>query len=117
METFEKLREQFQRNFKEFGAARVEEFIDGREVSCLVVDNPDDLSKPYAYLPAEVKFPDGESFMHVEVKWLSWDTFIVPLEGTDLINEWTETSIKMYQAMDGSDMHAWIFVYVLTGNW
>ncbi len=101
VDTPEKLQEQFQRNFKEFGAARVEEFIEGREVSCLVVDNPDDLSKPYAYLPAEVKFPDGESFMHVEVKWLNWDTFIVPLEGTDLIQQVQETSIKMYQAMDG----------------
>ncbi|MBL8079255.1 MAG: hypothetical protein JNM55_14920 [Anaerolineales bacterium] len=101
VDTFEKLQEQFQRNFKEFGAARVEEFIEGREVSCLVVDNPDDLSKPYAYLPAEVKFPAGESFMHVEVKWLNWDTFIVPLEGTDLIQQVQETSIKMYQAMDG----------------
>lgn len=100
--TFEQLQKQFKRNFDEFGAARVEEFIDGREVSCLVVDNPDDLSNPFAYLPAEVKFPAGESFMHVEVKWLNWDTFIVPLEEPDLIHAVQEVSKKMYQAMNGT---------------
>jgi D-alanine-D-alanine ligase len=100
--SFEGLQKQFKRNFDEFGAARVEEFIEGREVSCLIVDNPDDLSNPYAYLPAEVKFPEGESFMHVEVKWTNWDTFIVPLEDPDLIRAVQEVSKKMYLAMNGT---------------
>ena len=100
--SFEELLAQFQRNFSEFGSARIEEFIEGREVSCLVVDNPEDLSNPYAYLPVEVKFPAGETFMHVEVKWLNWDTFIVPLEDRDLIRPVQEASKQMYQLMGGT---------------
>jgi D-alanine-D-alanine ligase-like ATP-grasp enzyme len=102
VQTFEQLQEQFRRNLNEFGAARVEEFIDGREVSCLVVDNPDDLSNPFAYLPAEVKFPQGESFMHAQVKWLNWDTFILPLEEPELVQRVQEESKRMYQAMNGT---------------
>lgn len=102
VDSFEMLQKQFKRNLDEFGAARIEEFIEGREASCLVVDNPDDLSSPYAYLPAEVKFPEGESFMHVEVKWLNWDTFILPLEDPELIQRVQDVSKKMYMAMNGT---------------
>jgi D-alanine-D-alanine ligase len=102
VDTFDQLREQFIRNHVEFGSARIEEFIEGREVTCLVVDNPEDLSNPYAYPPAEVKFPDGESFLHVEVKWLNWGTFFVPLEDTDLVKRVQEVSREMYLAMKGT---------------
>lgn len=102
VDTFEKLKEQFQKNLNQFGAARVEEFIEGREVSCLVVDNPDDLSNPYTYLPAEVKFPSGESFLHVDLKWISWDIFIVRLEDKELIQPVQEVTRKIYQIMDGT---------------
>lgn len=99
--SFEELHKQFQRNIKEFGSARVEEFIEGGEVSCLVVDNPDDLSSPFTYSPAEVIFPQGESFMHEEVKWFNWDTFIVPLQNQDLLKPIQEVCKKMYLAMNG----------------
>jgi D-alanine-D-alanine ligase len=101
VDLFEELRDQFLRNKTEYKSARVEEFIEGREVSCLVVDNPHDLSDPYVYLPAEVKFPQGESFMHEEVKWFNWDTFIVPLEDESLIKTVQEVSRKFYLAMGG----------------
>ncbi|HNB85846.1 MAG TPA: hypothetical protein PLF18_02940 [Anaerolineales bacterium] len=102
VDSFEELEEQFQRNFSEYGSARVEEFIEGREVSCLVADNPDDLANPFAYLPVEVKFPVGETFMHMEVKWLNWDTFIVPLEGEGLVRSVQEVSRQMFQVMGGT---------------
>lgn len=100
--TMDELYVQFVRNQKEYGSARVEEFIDGREVTCLVVDNPDDLASPFAYLPAEIKFPEGESFMHVEVKWFNWGTFIVPFEDVSMIPRVQETSRNMYLAMGGT---------------
>lgn len=100
--SFEELQAQFLRNQKEYGSARVEEFIEGREVTCLVVDNPDDLSAPFAYLPAEIKFPDGESFMHIEVKWFNWGTFIVPLEDAELILRVQTVAKEMYLAMLGT---------------
>lgn len=99
--SFEELRTQFLRNQNEYGSARVEEFIEGREATCLVVDNPEDLSAPFAYLPAEIKFPEGESFMHIEVKWFNWGTFIVPLEDAQLISQVQEVAKEMYLAMQG----------------
>jgi D-alanine-D-alanine ligase len=100
--SFEELQAQFLRNQKEYGSARVEEFIEGREVTCLVVDNPEDLSAPFAYLPAEIKFPEGESFMHIEVKWFNWGTFIVPLEDAKLIPRVQAVAKEMYLAMQGT---------------
>jgi len=99
--SFEELQTQFQRVIKDFGSARVEEFIEGGEVSCLVADNPDDFSSLYAYTPAEVIFPENESFMHEQVKWFNWDTFIVKLENQDLLKPIQEISKKMYLAMNG----------------
>jgi len=99
--SFEELVIQFQRVIKDFGSARVEEFIEGGEVSCLVADNPDDFSEPYAYTPAEVIFPDGENFMHEEVKWFNWETFIVKLRNQDLLKPIQDVSKKMYLAMNG----------------
>jgi D-alanine-D-alanine ligase len=96
------LRIQFLRNRAEYGSARIEEFITGREVTCLVTDNPDDLAMPFTYHPAEVKFPEGESFMHTEVKWLNWGTFIVPFEDAPLIPIVQETSRQLYLAMGGT---------------
>lgn len=100
VENIKQLEEQLEHVLSQFGSARVEEFIDGREVSCLVVDNPDDLSYPYAYPPAEVSFPTNETFLHEEVKWYNWDTYVVPLEDKDIYQNVQEVSRKMYQAMN-----------------
>ncbi|MBC7878189.1 MAG: hypothetical protein H7Y59_13545 [Anaerolineales bacterium] len=102
VETKEQLKEQFQITAAEFGSARVEEFIEGREVSCLVVDNPDDLSAPYAYLPAEVIFPSGETFLHEEVKWYNWDTYVVRLEDKNICERVQNASTKMFSAIGGT---------------
>lgn len=99
--SFDELKTQFNRVINDFGSARVEEFIEGGEVSCLIADNPDDLSSPYAYSPAEVIFPENETFMHEEVKWFNWDTYITPLRNQDLVKPIQEVSKKMYLAMNG----------------
>ena len=53
----------------EYGAARMEEFIVGREFNVLVVDNAEDFSHPITYPPAELIFPPNEEFWHVDIKW------------------------------------------------
>lgn len=68
-DTLEQVRTQVERICSEFGAARMEEFIVGKEYNVLVVDNADDLKNPIAYPPAELVFPPGEEFWHVDVKW------------------------------------------------
>jgi D-alanine-D-alanine ligase len=70
------LRTQFKRIASEFGSARVEEFIVGREFNVLVTDNPDDLANPFVYPPTELIFPEGEEFWHTDIKW----DFSVPFE-------------------------------------
>ncbi len=68
-DTPEQMHEQVQRMCSEFGSARVEEFIVGREFNVFVVDNPDDLGNPFVYPPTELIFPPGEEFWHTDVKW------------------------------------------------
>jgi len=74
--TPEQLQIQFERVSKEFGSARVEEFIIGREFNVFVVDNPDNLENPFVYPPTELIFPPGEEFWHTGVKW----DYSVPFE-------------------------------------
>ncbi len=68
-DNLEQVKTQTARICAEFGAARMEEFIVGKEFNVLVVDNPDDLNQPVAYPPAELIFPPNEEFWHVDVKW------------------------------------------------
>jgi D-alanine-D-alanine ligase len=100
VDTAEQLLIQFQRMCSEFGSARVEEFIVGREFNVFVVDNPDDLSEPFVYPPTELIFPEGEDFWHTDVKW----DYSLPFEfrqvlDPDLAARLQEGSRKLYLAM------------------
>ena len=102
VDTPEQLVQQVERVCSEFGAARMEEFIVGKEYNVLVVDNPDDLENPIAYPVAELIFPPGEEFWHTDVKW----DYNVPFdfkEVTDpeLTARLQDIAIRMYQAIDG----------------
>lgn len=102
VDTLEQLRTQVQRVCSEFGAARMEEFIVGKEYNVLVVDDPDDLGNPIAYPPAELVFPPGEEFWHVDVKW----NYDVPFDfkritDTALIARLHEIARSMFLAMGG----------------
>jgi len=102
VKSLEQLRAQVEKVCAEFGAARMEEFIEGKEYNVLVVDNPDDLENPIAYPPAELIFPPGEEFWHTDVKW----DYNVPFdfkEVTDpgVVKRLHDIAIRMYKAMDG----------------
>ena len=102
VDTPEQLAQQVERICGEFGAARMEEFIVGKEYNVLVVDNPEDLEHPIAYPVAELIFPPGEEFWHTDVKW----DYNVPFdfkEVTDpeLAARLQDTAIRMYKAIDG----------------
>jgi D-alanine-D-alanine ligase len=98
--TLEEVKTQVARICSEFGAARMEEFIVGREYNVLVVDNPDDLSQPIAYPPAELIFPPNEEFWHVDVKW-NYDVPFDFKQVTDpaLITSLHDIARRMYLAM------------------
>ncbi len=75
-DTPEQLLAQFKLISAEFGSARVEEFVVGREFNVFIVDNPDDLDNPFVYPPEELIFPEGDEFWHADVKW----DYSVPFE-------------------------------------
>ncbi len=67
--TLEQARARFDEMSTRYGGARIEEFIEGREFTVLIADNPDNLDDPYVYPPLEVIFPPGESFKHWAMKF------------------------------------------------
>ncbi|MBC7878184.1 MAG: hypothetical protein H7Y59_13520 [Anaerolineales bacterium] len=99
-DTLEQVLTQVNRICSEFGAARMEEFIVGKEFNVLVVDNVDDLSQPIAYPPAELVFPPNEEFWHVDVKW-NYDIVFDFKQVTDpeLISRLHDIAKRMYLAM------------------
>jgi D-alanine-D-alanine ligase len=99
-DTLEQVLTQVKRICSEFGAARMEEFIVGKEFNVLVVDNAEDLSQPIAYPPAELVFPPNEEFWHVDVKW-NYDAVFDFKQVTDpqLIDRLHELAKGMYLAM------------------
>jgi D-alanine-D-alanine ligase len=63
------------------GRALIEEFIEGREFTCLIAENPDDPAHPLTFKPVEFIFPEGESFKHYNMKWLDYDRMkVVPVD-------------------------------------
>ena len=46
----------------------IEEFIEGREIDAIVVENVDSPNDPLVINPVELLFEPGESFMHKEMK-------------------------------------------------
>jgi len=103
VEDRQQLHEQFERIVAEFGSARVEEFIEGREYNVFVVDNPDDLSKPFVYPPTELIFPPKEEFWHTDIKWdysLPFD--FREVKDHDLAVQLQEDACKLYLALGGT---------------
>ncbi len=103
VETPQQLQAQFQRLRSQFGSARVEEFIVGPEFNVFVVDNPDDLSDPFVYPPAQLIFPEGDEFWHTDIKW----DYSVPFDFREVKEpglrvRLQEMGRKYYLAMDGS---------------
>jgi len=100
--TFKELQAQFEKISSAYGSARVEEFIEGRELSCFVVENADDPAAPFVYPPAEVTFPDGETFLHEKAKWYDWGVYVIPLHDDVLARRIEDVSKKFFIAMDGT---------------
>ena len=91
---------QVQRVCAEYGAARMEEFIVGKEFNVLVVDNPDDFSQPIAYPPTELVFPPGEEFWHTVVKWdVSLPFNFKQVTDPELVTRLQDIAIRMFKSI------------------
>lgn len=87
----------------EFGAALIEEFIEGREFTVLVAENPDDGANPLVYQPVEFHFPAGESFKHFDMKWVDYQEMgCTPCTDPELANRLRDISARFFVGMQGT---------------
>lgn len=97
------LREQAGSMIDRFGQALVEEFVEGRECTVLVGENPDDATAPVAYRPIEYRFPEGETFKHYELKWVDYDGLeAFPVEDAALDAALRDASARFFQGIRGA---------------
>lgn len=105
VENAKQLRVQFEKMTAQYGSARIEEFIEGREFTCLVVDNPDNLDDPYVYHPVEIIFQPGETFKHWAMKFdaeASADMDLEFVKEPALARRIKSMTRRMYLAMGGT---------------
>ncbi|MCB0087242.1 MAG: hypothetical protein KDE54_04955 [Caldilineaceae bacterium] len=86
-----------------YGAALIEEFIDGREFTVLVAENADDPRHPFAYLPVEFQFAPSESFKHFDLKWKTYATMTcVPCTDAALSERLQEMARRLFVGLNGT---------------
>ena len=86
-----------------YGAALIEEYIEGIECTVLVAENPDDARKPTTYGPVQYRFPDGESFKHADLKWADYESMdCFPVEDPELAARLKEVSSRLFVELRGA---------------
>ncbi|MBM3262365.1 MAG: hypothetical protein FJY97_02930 [candidate division Zixibacteria bacterium] len=97
------LREQARFMMEVYGGALIEEFIDGKEFTVLVAENPDDPQTPIVYRPVEFMFPEGETFKHFNLKWVDFARMgCRRCDDPDLIERLTSMSRRMFTGLNGA---------------
>jgi D-alanine-D-alanine ligase len=85
-----------------YGATLIEEFIEGREFSVLVAENPDDPHQPVAFIPVEEEFPPHETFKHSDVKWVDYkDMSVAPVTDPVVDRQLRDMCIRFFRALNG----------------
>ncbi len=103
VEAPEELRREARRMTDAFGAALVEEFVEGREFTVLVAENPEDPLSPATYTPVEFLFPPGETFKHFDLKWVDYaDVRAVPVPEGELASQLRALSAKVFRGLNGA---------------
>jgi D-alanine-D-alanine ligase len=102
-ENVEQLKVQVGREIEIFGRALLEEFIEGREFTCLIAENPDDADNPITFKPVEFIFPKGESFKHYDMKWVEYEKMsVAPVNDKRIEKILREQTVRLFKAMDGN---------------
>jgi hypothetical protein len=95
--------EQGAKTIEAYGGALIEEFVDGREFTVLVAENPDDEFDPVVYQPVEFRFPEGESFKHFDLKWKDYGKMTcVACDDHDLACRLKDMSRKFFVGLGGT---------------
>ncbi|MCL4528728.1 MAG: ATP-grasp domain-containing protein [Chloroflexi bacterium] len=86
---------------KSDGRALIEEFIEGREFTCLVAEDPDDPERVFSFKPVEFIFPEGESFKHYDMKWVDYDRMnVVVVDNEDYDRRLRDYTAKIFKALN-----------------
>jgi D-alanine-D-alanine ligase len=104
-ENMEEARVQAKQMIDNFGGALIEEFVDGPEYTCLVADCYTATGKRELVcpLPVECSFPEGESFKHFEMKWVSHGNMgWKQVEDRDVCKQLQDMTKKIYVALHGN---------------
>ncbi|MBI4762154.1 MAG: D-alanine--D-alanine ligase family protein [Chloroflexota bacterium] len=102
-ENLEQLKEQAAVEIEQFGRALLEEFIEGREFTCLIAENPDDPKNPITFKPVEFIFPEGESFKHYDMKWVEYEKMsVAPVDDPRIEKVLREQTARLFKAMNGN---------------
>jgi len=92
------LKKQAAVTMKNDGRALIEEFIEGREFTCLVAEDPDDPAHPRTFQPVEFIFPEGESFKHYNMKWIDYDKMrVAVIDKPEYDKRLREYTTKVFQ--------------------
>jgi D-alanine-D-alanine ligase len=103
VENIEQLREELQWDINEFGRALVEEFIEGREFTCLIAENPEDPKNPLTFTPVEFIFPNGESFKHYDMKWVEYEKMSVAVVSEPKIQKaLRQQTMRVFKELGGN---------------
>lgn len=103
VETIEQLRDQLGLEIAEFGRALVEEFIEGREFTCLIAENPEDPKNPLTFTPVEFIFPEGESFKHYDMKWVEYERMSVAVvKETKIQKTLRQQTMRVFKELGGN---------------
>ncbi|MFT3769871.1 MAG: hypothetical protein QM820_30945 [Minicystis sp.] len=87
----------------EFGGALIEEFVEGREFTVLVSENPLDPRRPHTYVPVECRFPPGETFKHFDLKWVAYEGIgWFPVTDEVLALRLRDAAARMFVGMSGT---------------
>ena len=102
-ENLEQLKVQAGIEITEFGRALIEEFVEGREFTCLVAENPEDPKKPVTFKPVEFVFPEGETFKHYNMKWVDYEQMSVKIVDDARVEKvMREQTARIFKTMNGS---------------
>jgi D-alanine-D-alanine ligase-like ATP-grasp enzyme len=97
------LRERAAAMLSGYGAALIEEFIEGEEATVLVAENAADPARPHTYAPVLYRFPPGETFKHYQLKWFDYHGLMAePVGDGELEGRLREVSARLFTGLNGT---------------
>lgn len=97
------LRRQARKIIARYGSVLIEEFVEGREYTVFVAENPVHPTRPTTYQPIGYQFPEGESFKHEQLKWETFDDMAcAPVTDRSLVRRLRDVSARFFTAIGGA---------------